>query len=495
MDMAAGLQNIASVFLLAICLLVGLMVATASRRPVDTFEGGSSAAEVISSLAMWESTGSTLGSGTFAPLPAAAAAAPPQPRVFQSTSTNDFRVPAVKSDPRDSAVVRAAAAKKAVVDAAMYRDDTDQEYNEGTAVAAMTAAMAANARNVTVNPAIACSIIRATSPDGLDPSCGGNANVGGKLFFRDKSMSTTPNQENSSDPYYLEKVVPSGNNSSLRLTINDDADESFQIWGNSCAAGDCGGAGTMAHKFRADGDALYRGNVNVGKKLFFHDATMHSVPYWENEGWTTKGETDNSSDPYFLEKVVTSGNNSSLRLTMNDDAEESFQIWGNACGTGNCWGEGTQGHKFRADGTASHTGSLNIGKPGTATDYGWSGGAYPMGGSLNIYNRHKDNWTHFPWIDGRNYIRNNTQVDGTFQVNTGDGNWNWIHVRGNHGDDLFFGSDNVNRGIWAGGNRPLGIYQNGQRKIEVNDGGVRVDGQLCVGNTCVSEDLLRRSLK
>ena len=315
-------------------------------------------------------------------------------------------------------------------------------------------------------------------------SCSGNVNLPNKLFFRDSSMRTTPNEENSSDPYYLEKVVTSGNNSSLRLTINDDAEESFQIWGNSCAAGNCGGAGTMAHKFRADGDASHTGNVNVGKKLFFRDSSMSTTP---NE--------ENSSDPYFLEKVVTSGNNSSLRLTMNDDAEESFQIWGNACGTGNCWGEGTQGHKFRADGTASHTGSLNIGKPGTATDYGWSGGAYPMGGSLNIYNRHKDNWTHFPWIDGRNYIRNNTQVDGTFQVNTGDGNWNWIHVRGNHGDDLFFGSDNVNRGIWAGGNRPLGIYQNGQRKIEVNDGGVRVDGQLCVGNTCVSEDLLRRSLK
>ena len=329
-------------------------------------------------------------------------------------------------------------------------------------------------------------------------SCDGDVNLSSKLFFRDASKQTTPNGPNNSDPYYLEKVNSGGNQSSLRLTINDDADESLQIWGNSCAAGNCGGEGKMAHKFRADGDALHMGNVNVGKKLFFRDATMHSTPYWEGEGWTTKGETDNTSDPYFLEKVVTSGNQSALRLTINDDADESFQIWGNACGTGNCWGEGTQGHKFRADGTASHTSGLVVGKTTTPTEIGLKGG-------LNVFNNHAKNWTQFPYtgptdaskglVENTNYIRNNTQVDGTFTVNTGDGNWNWIRVRGNHGDNLYLGSDHANRGIWADGNRTFGIYQNGQKRIEVNDSGVKVQGQLCVGKTCVSEDLLKRSLR
>jgi len=88
-----------------------------------------------------------------------------------------------------------------------------------------------------------------------DVSLNKNANVQGKLFFGDPQMSASPfgNQTNNTDPYYLEKKVISGNNSQLRLTINDDADESFQIWGQSCAAGACQGEGQPRFKFFADG--------------------------------------------------------------------------------------------------------------------------------------------------------------------------------------------------------------------------------------------------
>ncbi len=78
-----------------------------------------------------------------------------------------------------------------------------------------------------------------------------------KLYF------DTPNN-NSSDPYYLQKIVTSPNNSSLRLTINDDADESFQVWGNSCGEqGGCGGPGAMKHKFGATGNATHQGDLIV----------------------------------------------------------------------------------------------------------------------------------------------------------------------------------------------------------------------------------------
>ena len=80
-----------------------------------------------------------------------------------------------------------------------------------------------------------------------------NANVQGKLFFGDPTLSTNAHGTNNSDPYYIEKKVFSGNNSQLRLTINDDHDESFQIWGQSCSAGNCHGEGQPRFKFYADG--------------------------------------------------------------------------------------------------------------------------------------------------------------------------------------------------------------------------------------------------
>ncbi len=150
------------------------------------------------------------------------------------------------------------------------------------------------------------------------------------------------------------------------------------------------------------------GDANVQRRLFFGDPSMNTVYDWEN----------NSSDSYYLGKVVDGPDRSSLRMTINDNADESFQIWGDACATGDCGGAGALAHKFRADGSAAVAGSLVVGSPDalTAADRGWSGGSYAKGGSLNIYNRHAGNWTHFPWFDGKNYIRNATQVDGTLGV-------------------------------------------------------------------------------
>jgi len=95
---------------------------------------------------------------------------------------------------------------------------------------------------------------------------GENLNVTGKMHFRDPSMSTTPNGPNNSDPYSIEKVTPGGNNSHLRLSINDDADESLQIWGDSCRAGNCAGPGVMRHRFGADGTAVHTNTLTVNKE-------------------------------------------------------------------------------------------------------------------------------------------------------------------------------------------------------------------------------------
>ncbi len=190
--------------------------------------------------------------------------------------------------------------------------------------------------------------------------------------------------------------------STLRRTRRDEFSMDSQVLTDSGMKNMCGIAAGQV-------DATCGGDANVQKRLFFRDPDMDPNPDWGH----------NNSDPYFLGKVVAGPDQSSLRLTINDNADESFQIWGNACGAGDCGGEGTLAHKFRADGTAAVAGSLVVGSPDalTAADRGWSSGSYPVGGSLNIYNRHAGNWTHFPWFDGRNYIRNDTQVDGTLDVN------------------------------------------------------------------------------
>ena len=77
----------------------------------------------------------------------------------------------------------------------------------------------------------------------------GGANLEGTVRFRHRGA----NGDDNSDPYSIEKVNTSGNNNSLRMTINDDADESFQIWGDSCRVGNCGGAGDLRHHFQATG--------------------------------------------------------------------------------------------------------------------------------------------------------------------------------------------------------------------------------------------------
>lgn len=99
-------------------------------------------------------------------------------------------------------------------------------------------------------------------------ACGPDASVAGRLYLGDASRSPAPDlAANNTDPYYLEKVVAGPNRSSLRITINDDADESLQVWGDSCAQGDCAGPGAMRHAFWASGDAEHTGAVRAGTAL------------------------------------------------------------------------------------------------------------------------------------------------------------------------------------------------------------------------------------
>jgi hypothetical protein len=49
--------------------------------------------------------------------------------------------------------------------------------------------------------------------------------------FNDVNTPKLARRRSNDDPYYLQKVIKDWNKSSLRLMINDDRAESFQLWG------------------------------------------------------------------------------------------------------------------------------------------------------------------------------------------------------------------------------------------------------------------------
>ena len=184
-----------------------------------------------------------------------------------------------------------------------------------------------------------------------------DANINGKLFFKDSSMSSQPNGANSTDPYFIERINSGGDQSSLRLTMNDNADESLQIWGNSCATGNCYGPGTMQHRFQADGNVWHNGTVN------------------------TKGD------------FVFSGDNGWI-LHTPDDGRKTMYVAPNSQ-NGWDWGKGF---------FYNNNGYLDV-----------------TGGGLNIRggaSEHNPGWqTHFPWSgDNKNYIRGDTEIRGNTQT-------------------------------------------------------------------------------
>lgn len=115
----------------------------------------------------------------------------------------------------------------------------------------------------------------------------------GPLILNTNPILFDSPQNNNTDPYTLQKIIAGPNNSSLRLTINDDSDESFQIWGNSCAAGNCGGPGTMQHKFSANGDVIHQGKLIVNEiqigNAVLTQGDNNSLRITTPTGWTEIG--------------------------------------------------------------------------------------------------------------------------------------------------------------------------------------------------------------
>jgi len=212
---------------------------------------------------------------------------------------------------------------------------------------------------------------------------------------------------------------------------------------------------------------------NFPGKLFFHDKSKSSKPSWDPaKGFQTDGEY-NGSDPYYLEKIETSPNESSLRLTINDDANESLQIWGNACAAGDCDGAGVKQHHFRADGATAHAGQIVAGYP-HAAPWGFNFG-------LQAFNPVKGAWTRFPWVDGRNYIRGDLQVDGPTNINSS------LQVNG---------PTNVNDGNSDGSKRGINLWHPGDTRFGIWMGETSANGgKSTTGGPVASGDISNHSVR
>ncbi|HIH48810.1 hypothetical protein J4460_03140 [Candidatus Woesearchaeota archaeon] len=82
---------------------------------------------------------------------------------------------------------------------------------------------------------------------------------GGRISFFDSTGDA------QSDPYYLLKTNSGDDTNALQLHIEDNNNESFEIWGNNCAApGGCLGPGEKTHYFQSNGNAWHKGNLTIG---------------------------------------------------------------------------------------------------------------------------------------------------------------------------------------------------------------------------------------
>ncbi len=286
-----------------------------------------------------------------------------------------------------------------------------------------------------------------------DLNVGRNANVQGRLHFTDPGMAKGWSfAGNNSDSYYLEKKIDGPNVSHLRLTLNDDNDESLQIWGGSCAAGDCSGAGTQKHKFDAAGNASHTNMLKVNRS----DNDRYPA------GW---GAGVHAWDVY-VNGTVGAGVNGGLSAYMNS-AGDLFA-----------------GRNATVNGNLRTNGGITM--PGGATVYG-DGRMHVSGGEL-LYLLNKNGV-----MVGREWGGN-----GNLQVQGNSWTWGTSHTGGDH---LFTGGNNwivhtpddgrtsmyiapanaYGQWDWQWGK---GIEMKGDGTVEVKGNDV-VAPRICAGSVCL----------
>lgn len=116
-----------------------------------------------------------------------------------------------------------------------------------------------------------------------DISIGRNMNVDGRIHFKDQAFDTKSSRTNNTDSFYMEKKT--GNTaSSLRLTVNDTADNNFEIWGDACGLGNCNGEGSLAHRFTGGGGQWSKGDVTAAGSISGKKVATGSKTWMKDDG-------------------------------------------------------------------------------------------------------------------------------------------------------------------------------------------------------------------
>lgn len=153
-------------------------------------------------------------------------------------------------------------------------------------------------------------------------------------------------------------------------------------------------------------------------------------------------------------------------------------------------------------------GATNMNKPVKINhkQTGWTDGspisAYSAAGQVGA-SFGSEMWSHLPWADGNTYIRpgqdgknimigdigadninigkgdTTTNIQGTLHVN--NPNWNWVHINRNPQDQLFFGADATNRGIWSEGGKDFSIYNGGANRFTIDKDGKLINRGDIIG--------------
>lgn len=168
-----------------------------------------------------------------------------------------------------------------------------------------------------------------------------NINLTGRLHFKDPLFNIQANLHNNSDPFYIEKKIDGIDKSSLRLTINNDLDDSFQIWGNACKTIDCTGEGEKGHEFKGSGDIWNKGVIESEKTIARKQLETKTKATWMND----------IGDIYAKQKI-------GVGIAPENMGNYKFFVDGNSNGVENNWNTAIKNGKTQV--SIAHDGGYGI---------------------------------------------------------------------------------------------------------------------------------------
>jgi hypothetical protein len=146
-----------------------------------------------------------------------------------------------------------------------------------------------------------------------------------------------------SDPYRMRKVQSSPNYNWLELQLNDDADESFRIYGNSCNGYGCATySSNLYHLFNVSGNAYHAGSLGIGTitpnaKLDIFGASPNtsnlilSANYIDKHRWRLNtNDRGNAIDLDFTSSDYSDTQEAVLKLSRSTSGRPEFQLYNSA---------------------------------------------------------------------------------------------------------------------------------------------------------------------